>query len=754
MPDRQRGSQRELAQVAGDPPLRCAELVGEGVGAQVDARLGLVAPARDQAERLRALEPERRQRRGQRADRHGVAEQKEARQHRQPILRARRSQGAAGEHGLVAQQRVAGDVAPQLAHRVDREPRGPEVFGEVRDGRGIHDLGVDVVIHPVIQAHVPARQDRAHAPRLPGSACDSTLESAGVHTSRALEQSPDMTVTSTAQGAHARLANDLAGRRRPRRWRPLAAAMLALAIVSGTGAGAIAADRSGEQATVDAAAERALTPRVTLAPLASGVVTPETSLVAPVIVENLTEQPLASSSARLEIGHAAISDRAVLDAWLAGTLDRAALGPFVAGGEAPVEPVLPGELATATITVEGAAPELAGLAPGVYPILVHYTPGPLGAGADPENGSTEDGGAGDGSADPTGAGAAEPIVSTSTMIVRDPAAAVQPFEVGLVVPITAPALATGLLSAAELQVLTAPGGALSASLDAAEGTPAILAVDPAILAAIRVLGTGAPSEAVNWLRRLEALPNERFSLAFADGDLATAFASGLPTPLSPSSLQAYMRAEDFTPAPAPSPSAATPESGTVSSSGLPKAEYAKNGMFSGLVADSPPPDTPDTTPSGEPSNAPEPSDEPLYPSIETLLDVPGARPGITWPVTGTASGALLAHLDAAATAQGSTGVALLASANTAQGIETRTVPARGVAGDSSVLVYDASISATLRNAASAQSTLLRGAPLTAVAARIAARMRGVTRRLMGMRRASSIGFTRGRPPRFFGALIP
>ncbi len=516
-----------------------------------------------------------------------------------------------------------------------------------------------------------------------------------------------MTVTPTAQGAHARLANDLAGRRRPRRWRPLAAAMLALALVTGAGASAIAAERADDPATVDASAERASSPRVTLAPLASGVVTPETSLVAPVIVENLTDQPLAPATARLEIGHGAITDRAVLDAWLAGTLDPASLGAFVAGGEAPIEPVLPGELATATITVEGAAPEIAGLAPGVYPILVRYTPDAASSGAV---------GGADTSTDQQGD--TEPLLSTSTMLVRDPAAAPQPFEVGLIVPITAPALASGLLSAAELRALTAPGGALSASLEAVAGTPAILAIDPAILAAIRVLGTDAPGEAVDWLARLDALPNERFSLAFADGDLATAFAAGLPTPFTPSTLQAYMRPEDFIPIPSPSPSAETPSPGSVSSSGLPISEYAKSGMFTDLTEDPTPGDAPSTTPSERPSDAPEPNETPAYPTLETLLDVPGARHGVVWPVTGTASGALLAHLGAAATAEGHTGVGVLASANTAQGIETRTVPARGMAGDSSVLVYDASISAALRNAASAQSTLLRGAPLTAAAAQL------------------------------------
>ena len=518
--------------------------------------------------------------------------------------------------------------------------------------------------------------------------------------------------------------------------------MLALALVTGAGASAVAADRGDESATVDAAAERALAPRVTLAPLASGVVTPESALVAPVVVENLTAQTLGPGRAQLEIGHDAITDRAVLDGWLAGTLDPASLGAFVTGGEAQIEQVAPGELTTATITVDAAAPELAGLAPGVYPLLARYTAAP-GAGAeaptdnDGDSGSAGNDGTDNDSADNDGSGtgtedaggtdgaglAAEPIVSTSAMVVRDPAAA-QPFEVGLIVPITAPALSSGLLSAAELRVLTAPGGALTASLDAVTGTPAILAIDPAILAAIRVLGTAAPSEAIDWLARLDALPNERFSLAFADSDLATTFAAELPTPFSPSTLQSYMRPEDFIPVPVPTPTPGGGEqSGALSSSGQLKQEYAVNGMYASSAADSTPVPAPSEGPSGgpseTPSDAPEDADTPVYPTLDVLLGVPGAHPAIAWPVTGTASGALLTHLGAAAAEQGNTGVALLASANTAQGAETRTVPARGVTGDASVLVYDASISAALRNAASVQHALLRGAPLTAAAAQLA-----------------------------------
>ena len=79
-----------------------------------------------------------------------------------------------------------------------------------------------------------------------------------------------MTVTPTAQGAHARLANDLAGRRRPRRWRPLAAAMLALALLTGAGASAIAAERADDPATVDASAERASSPNSSSTPSPGG----------------------------------------------------------------------------------------------------------------------------------------------------------------------------------------------------------------------------------------------------------------------------------------------------------------------------------------------------------------------------------------------------------------------------------------------------------------------------------------------------
>ncbi|HAN26073.1 MAG TPA: hypothetical protein DCP95_16120, partial [Microbacterium ginsengisoli] len=65
------------------------------------------------------------------------------------------------------------------------------------------------------------------------------------------------------------------------------------------------------------------------------------------------------------------------------------------------------------------------------------------------------------------------------------------------------------------------GGLLDAELTAVAGTAAVLAVDPAVVASIRVLGSSAPASARAWLQRLMTLPNERFALQYGDADVAT-----------------------------------------------------------------------------------------------------------------------------------------------------------------------------------------------------------------------------------------
>lgn len=436
---------------------------------------------------------------------------------------------------------------------------------------------------------------------------------------------------------------------------------------------------------VDAAAVAAPTPGVTLAPLGQGVVSGGSSLSVSVVVHNPLLWALPPTSASLQIGHTPITDRAVLQAWQDGSAD-ASTWSFFHGGDASVDAIPAGKTTMAGITVDSAHPELAALAPGVYPLLLRY--GTDGA----------------------------PTFSTSTMIVRDAEAEAHPFEIGVVVPITAPALRDGLLSAAELTTLTAPDGELTALLDAVQGTPAILAIDPAVLAAVRVLGSAAPADARAWLQRLDALPNERFSSAFADGDLATSFGAELATPFGPTTLQAYMQPAGFLPIPAPAspspgatvPAAPTDPEASAAPETPPAATDGDPGGTQASTSPSPPPAPSD--PTADPNT-------PVYPDLAALLAVHGARAGMAWPATGTASTALIEHL--AQVAEASPGATLLASANTAGGADTTTLPARGTAAGAPVLIYDSAISAALRDAASARTPALRGAPLAAAAAQLA-----------------------------------
>lgn len=483
-------------------------------------------------------------------------------------------------------------------------------------------------------------------------------------------------MTQTDSRPRIRAANTIAVRQRPRRWRVVATALLALGLFAGPGAMAQATGDAVEFSRVDAAAQPATTPRVTLAPFSHGIVTTGAALSISVVVENLTARGLLATTASLDLGRTPITDRAALEAWQNGVVDPN-FGPFVRGGDVAIDAVPAGEVATAGISIDGAAPEITGLAPGVYPLIVRYGTG--------ENAPT----------------------STSTMIVRDPAAEARPFDIGVVVPITARPLSTGLLSSAELTKLTAQDGALTALLDAVTGTPAILAVDPAILAAIRVLGTAAPADALAWIQRLDALPNERFSTAFGDGDLATSFDAGLPTPFGPTTLQAYMKPADFMPASATTPSM-VPE--LPSDAPAPGAANVAGEASTPRVAAIEPSATP--TPTAPPVDP----DVPVFPDFATLLAVNGAHPGMTWPASGTATTALIARLaEVSADAPGAT---LVASGNTARGERARTTSTRGTVEAAPVLVYDSAISDALRDAASVRTLQLRGAPLAAAAAQL------------------------------------
>lgn len=129
-----------------------------------------------------------------------------------------------------------------------------------------------------------------------------------------------------------------------------------------------------------------------------------------------------------------------------------------------------------------------------------------------------------------------------------------------VVPFTAPATSTGLLTADELTALTDPvTGAWTTELQALRGTDAVIALDPAVQASVRALGTAAPPAATDFLRALAALPNEFVPLPYADTDLTLTHAAGageLPTVTSFAGAEAGGTGDAATPSPTPSATAA------------------------------------------------------------------------------------------------------------------------------------------------------------------------------------------------------
>ncbi|WP_170285670.1 DUF6049 family protein [Microbacterium rhizomatis] len=438
------------------------------------------------------------------------------------------------------------------------------------------------------------------------------------------------------------------GRRRARFVGAIAATILVLgsgvwAAAPATASGVVGA--AGSTATPSPSPSPTASGRIdlTLSPSGNGVVTAGEGLSATVTIANGTEATLPSVRITLSLGATALPDRAALTAWLSST---GGTGGMVGVGDVDMPAIDAASSQSRTISIASTDAALANRAPGVYPMIASYT-------------------------DSSGT-----VSSTSTMIVPDATATAT--GVGIVVPITAPAIGTGLLTADELTDLTAADGSLTSQLNAVDGTTAILAVDPAIPAAIRALGTAAPTRAIAWLSRLEALPNSRFALQFGDADVAAQVASTFAAPQSPVSLQAYMSAPDFVTAAGDSPTLRPTSSPTPSQTPTPAS----------------------TSPSG-----------PAYPSLDELLDIGDEHSDVYWPEGGTASAAVLSAL-AGSAPQSLTLVpsATLAGANPG---------ARATADGAQVLAYDSDVSSALHAASLVDSAALRGAPLTTATAYLA-----------------------------------
>lgn len=426
-----------------------------------------------------------------------------------------------------------------------------------------------------------------------------------------------MTVTSPPSGSPVP--------RRPRT-RRLLATLATLALALGIAAPATAAAAAEATPSPSASASPAT---LAAAPAANGILRSGDSLS---VVATLSAGSTGTTSTpvALSLGRGPLTDDAALQRWLSGDATGVSVQQVATG---TVDAASSGSQTTTTLSVPATDASLAGLAAGVYPVQVTATAAGLSA--------------------------------TSVIVVPADTGAQTP--IALVVPITAAPMTRGLLTANELAELTAVDGALSAQLDAVDGTGATLAVDPAIPAAIRVLGSAAPPTAVAWLQRLLGLPNDRFALQFGDSDIASQLRAGLSGPLAPTSLQTYMSAADFT-QPAPAVSAAS---------------------------------TPDPSPASTPG-------QPTYPSTAALLDIGTSTPNVYWPATGSAGSDTVAALGALGSADDPAHV-LVPSTSVAGGARQAAAAVGGV----STPVYDAEVSRALADAAGQNDATFRGASLAA-----------------------------------------
>lgn len=212
------------------------------------------------------------------------------------------------------------------------------------------------------------------------------------------------------------------------------------------------------------------------------------------------------------------------------------------------------------------------------------------------------------------------VSSTSaTALVRLDGDAPATVDVSVVVPITTPASGEALISAETLEQYTAPSGLLSRKLQAASNPAAVIALDPRVLASIRVLGSSAPQSALDWLERLEQLPNEVFPLQYGDADLALERSIGAGAPLAPLSFLSALRSDDFA-TPEPTPTSTISPSPTNEPSPSP---------------------TVTTTPTAGPDG------EPQLPTMEQLLAFDYSGTDFAWPSANHASAADLDFAGAA-----------------------------------------------------------------------------------------------------------
>ncbi|WP_221182535.1 DUF6049 family protein [Curtobacterium sp. PhB137] len=389
----------------------------------------------------------------------------------------------------------------------------------------------------------------------------------------------------------------------------------------------------------DPAAADAGKATISVAPAHRGIVQRDQDLTLSVTVTNDTDTALPAGTAEFDIFRS-VSTRDVLADWLADTTTTGYLG-------APMDSVdIPEVPAHRSVTIDSVEIVSGNVALGGYSsfgarrIAAEYTAG-------------------------------ETFAVARSAITWYPDFEQVPVSVSVAMPVTVPKSTDGILSAAVLAAATSVDGTLTQQLDAAEDHNVAVAVDPRIIASIRILGENAPSAATAWLQRLESLRNETFALSYADADVTGLRQAGSDGILAPISLDQSVKTENFpgaeTPAPTPT---ATPGQTTTPSSTASPSDDATTDAGSGETTET-------------------------LPTTEQLLDFPYSMDSIAWPADGTVTAADLTALQRA-----DKDTTIVSSGNTSAGANA-TVSASEKIGDDHVLVSDQSMSSLLRDAATA-----------------------------------------------------
>ncbi|MDQ0894058.1 DUF6049 family protein [Agromyces ramosus] len=400
-----------------------------------------------------------------------------------------------------------------------------------------------------------------------------------------------------------------------------------IAAVDGMSAREPASREAGRQAA--GSAESGLILRI--APTASTTVTIGAPLFLEVEIVNATAEALAAGTVRLSRSADPIDDTAEVDEWVGDAGDDSAV-------ESP------------PASVDLAESESRALTPGSVGIVSFALPATA---LDDLGGS------------PLVGLAAELLVGTTVVataadvFAATAATGEQPLSLALAYPLTVPNGGGGLFDAEQLAAWTSPVGLLTRQLEAVSGRSVAIAVDPRIIASIRVLGLSAPPSAITWLDQLRAVSNEIFPLAYADADVAVQAQVALPALLTPTSFDDVLDPADF---------AQSGEEGQVDDDQAPFATPAATA-------------TP-TPPAGE------------LPTTEALLAWPYTRTDIAWPADDTVAAGNLAFL----AANGLT-TSILAPGNV-EPTADRSNAAATIDGTTAV-VADARITAPLREASEA-----------------------------------------------------